>query len=74
MPWALSLAFQCYDMPTGRIQHYPQAGGVWEQDEQLMSLIGEARYAWHILKFKPDNKLEWTDDDAQYIAWVNSGD
>jgi len=54
--------------------HLPFAGGAWEQDELLLMLIGHARRAWEVFGFKPKNKMKWTPEDRDYIAWVNDGE
>ena len=61
-------------MPSGRMIHLPFAGGAWEQDELLLMLIGHARRAWEVFGFKPKNKMKWTPEDRDYIAWVNDGE
>lgn len=73
MPWALSLALRCYDMVSGTLHNLPFSGGAWEQDDLLMSNIETARRAWLIFGYKPANKIKWTPDDADFMAWVDNG-
>ncbi len=69
-PWALGLARRCYDMAGGNLLHLPFSGGAWDQDDTLMYLIGIAWRAWYVYKFMPANEMKWTEDDADFIAWV----
>ena len=71
VPWALSLARKCYDMPTGRLVHLPFSGGIWDQDEMLLNLIGIAWRTWWIVKFKPMNEMKWDEGDSAFLAWID---
>jgi hypothetical protein len=70
-PWALGLARRCYDMASGNLLHLPFSGGVWDQDDTLMYLIGIARQAWYVFKYMPANKMKWDEDDSAFMVWVD---
>ena len=69
-PWALTLARHCYDLPSSTLAHLPYSGGVWEQPEELLHLIGIARRAWYVWQYKPANEIKLNIDDADFIAWA----
>ncbi len=62
---------QCYDMRAGNLLHLPYGGGVWDQDEHLMTAINIARWMWIIKKYKPENDIELTMEDAEFLAWAD---
>ena len=72
-PWALSLAWKCYDMVGSQLIQLPFDGGVWDQDDLLMHLISMARKTWYTVKYKPDNKKKWNQDVAKFLAWIDDG-
>ncbi len=68
------MAEQCLDMANGAWLNYPHSGGAMDQDELLLSLVKVAWRAWHVFGYKPANKIKWSDDDSDFIAWVNKED
>lgn len=59
------------DMPAGNWLHLPHSGGVYEQDDILMTLAELARRTWYVFGYKPTNKMKWNSYDRDFIAWVN---
>ena len=60
-------------MLANRLIQLPFEGGVWNQDDALMNLISVARRTWYVVKYKPDNKMKWNQDDAKFLAWIDDG-
>jgi len=69
-PWALTLARHCYDLPGSTLAHLPYSGGIWEQPEEVLYLIGIARRAWYVWEYKRTNEVKLTPYDAEFIAWA----
>ena len=69
-PWALTLARRCYDLPGSTLAHLPYSGGIWEQSEELLLLIGIARRAWYVWSYKNVNSIKLDMDDTKFIAWA----
>ncbi len=61
-------------MQSGVLVHLPFAGGVWEQPEEVLYLMGIARRAWYIWGYKQPNSIEWNAADAEFMAWVAGDD
>ena len=73
-PWSLTLARQCYDMRSGVLTHLPYSGGIWDQPEGLLHLIGTAWRAWYIWGYKQKNSIKWDEADSDFMAWVTGKD
>ena len=71
-PWTLGLAQKCIDFRSGVWLHYPFSGGAWEQDAGLLDLVRQAWRVWYVVGYMPDNKIDWTSDDAEFLAWIDN--
>ena len=60
-------------MRSGNWLHFPYPGGAWSQPDGLLELIRDARRAWYVFAYMPKNKMRWSEEDSEFIAWVTDG-
>ncbi len=45
-----------------------------DQDSTLLANIKVAWRSWYVFSYMPRHEIKWTDEDAEFIAWVNDGE
>ena len=63
------MAFDCLDLATGRIRHWPRPGGWYDQDSDELEGV---KIAWRTWKWFTDEKSRKWADAVTFIQFLSS--
>ena len=67
MPWSLSLAYDCMDMQTGKIDHLPFKGTILDN---APIIISNMRHSWRAYNLFHKKIEDHNKSDKEFLQWL----